>query len=154
MKSTLKKIALGLLGALIIIQFIRPQRNTAAGISQNDISHTMEVPVEVHQMFVKKCYDCHSNNTVYPWYANVQPVRWWLDSHVNEGKEHLNFSEFKTYNQKRATHKLEEIGEVLAEGEMPLKSYTFIHREALVTPEEVTKVNAWIVSLNIKELKN
>jgi len=149
MKTILKKVALGLLAVLVMIQFIRPERNQSATLSENDISKVYAMPDNIHRFLVKKCYDCHSNNTTYPWYANVQPVGWWLNHHVEEGKEHLDFSEFKTYSPKRAAHKLEELGEVLLEGEMPLESYTLVHRDAVVTAEEVTMVTNWITSLGI-----
>jgi hypothetical protein len=91
----------------------------------------------------KACYDCHSNNTVYPWYANVQPVGFWLDDHVNEGKGELNFDEFLTYPPKKARHKMEKVVEEVKEGGMPLDSYTWIHKNALLTPEEKTEITAW-----------
>lgn len=144
-----KKILIGLLAILIVIQFIHPKRNQSNSLSENDISKTYALPAGVHEILVKKCYDCHSNNTQYPWYSYVQPVDWWLDSHVNEGKEHLDFSEFKTYPEKRAKHKLEEVSEEITEGHMPLESYLWIHKEARVTAEELKVINDWIQSLGI-----
>jgi hypothetical protein len=148
-KTILKKVAIGFLAVLVMIQFIRPERNQSSSRSENDISKVYAMPENIQQFLVKKCYDCHSNNTEYPWYANIQPVGWWLSHHVEEGKEHLDFSEFKTYSAKRAAHKLEELGEVLVEDEMPLKSYTLVHRDAVVTAEEVTMVTNWISSLGV-----
>lgn len=146
----IKKILLALGAILIVIQFIRPAKNTAPElITDNDISKTVSVPDDLHQMLIKKCYDCHSNTTVYPWYSNIQPVAWWLADHVNEGKSELNFSEFKTYEQKKATHKLEEIGEVVSEGEMPLTSYTMMHSGTEITPEDKAAIDSWLASLNI-----
>ena len=97
-----KKIGLGLLVVLVVIQFIRPTRNISTSESPNEISKFYDVPAEVHAVLKKSCYDCHSNNTVYPWYTNLQPVGLWLQSHVNDAKGELNFSEFGTYNQKKA----------------------------------------------------
>src|SRR5690606_36909495 len=91
----------------------------------------------------------HSNNTVYPWYTNIQPIGWWMASHINEGKEELNFSTFGTYAKERADHKLEEIIEVLDEGTMPLQSYLWMHGDAAVTQEESQLITAWIISLGI-----
>lgn len=118
-----------LLVVFIVIQFIRPGRNTS-GNTAADISHFLPVPSEVDQLLTTACNDCHSNTTVYPWYANVQPLAWWLNHHVEEGKQHLNFNEFMNYRIYRQFHKMEEVEEVLAENEMPLSSYTLIHRDA------------------------
>lgn len=145
-----KKIGVGLLALLLAIQFIRPGRNVAEGLSAEDISVAYPtMPQEIHALLQKKCYDCHSNNTAYPWYSYVQPVAWWMNSHVVEGKEHLNFSNFAAYDKKKAEHKLEELVEVVIEGEMPLQSYTLIHRDAIVSPEEAIAIRNWVSSLGI-----
>lgn len=146
----IKKITLSLAVVLLAIQFIRPTKNVSEGLSANDISYAYTtMPKEIHVLLQKKCYDCHSNNTHYPWYANVQPVAWFLASHVEEGKEHLNFSEFTTYEKKRADHKLEELVEEVLQGEMPLKSYTLIHREAVVTAQEASALRNWVLSTGV-----
>ncbi|MGL6267918.1 MAG: heme-binding domain-containing protein, partial [Chitinophagaceae bacterium] len=126
----IKKIAMGLLVALVIIQFFKPDRNISPEKSPNDITNKYKVPAPVQEILKTSCNDCHSNNTIYPWYANIQPVAWWLADHVNEGKRELNFSEFSTYSPKKAHHKLEEVNEMVKEGEMPLQSYTIIHQNA------------------------
>jgi len=146
-----KKIGIGLLVIFIILQFIRPARNHSDTIiSENDISRKYALSEKVHQIFVTKCYDCHSNSTEYPWYTNIQPVGLWMQHHVNEGKDELNFSEFKTYPEKRANHKLEEISDAINEGWMPLDSYLWIHKDAKVTQEDRDLINAWIKSLGIE----
>ncbi|MCU0384185.1 MAG: heme-binding domain-containing protein [Cyclobacteriaceae bacterium] len=143
-----KKIVLALVAIVVIMQFIRPSLNQSEPIVAGDISKVMAVPQEVHALLINKCYDCHSNNTNYPWYAHVQPVGWFLNSHVVEGKEHLNFSVFATYDAKKAAHKLEEVGEAFAEGWMPLDSYTLIHKDAKVTPEDVVLISNWLSKNN------
>jgi hypothetical protein len=150
-----RKILLGLLAVFIMSQFFRPEKNISPHIiTDNDISKRYVMPENVHQVFVKKCYDCHSNNTHYAWYYNIQPIGWWMAHHVNEGKLRLDFSEFKTYDAKRANHKLEEISESVTEGWMPLDSYLWSHQDAKVTPEETAVINAWISSLGIETKKN
>lgn len=144
----LRKILIGLLVVLVIIQFIRPERNVASAMSANDISTKYTVPDDVNKVLQKACNDCHSNNTVYPWYSNIQPVGWWLQNHVNEGKEELNFSEFASYKNKKAAHKLEEVVELVEEGEMPLESYTIVHKEAKLTNEEKATLVAWAKALH------
>ena len=150
-----KKIITGVLLVLFVMQLLQPEKNKSEGIDESDISNTYEMPESVHQVLVQKCYDCHSNNTRYPWYVHVQPVGWWLASHIKEGKEHLNFSAFKSYDQKKASHKLEELSEAVTEGWMPLESYLWLHREAKVTPEETKLINNWIssVGVTIKEVE-
>jgi len=142
-----KKIGLGLIAVLVIIQFIRPTRNISTAESPNEISKYYAVPADIHAALKKSCYDCHSNNTVYPWYTNIQPVGWWLQSHVNDGRKELDFSEFGTYPEKKAKHKFEEIQEMVNEGEMPLASYTLIHRDAILTREQSSAITAWAGAL-------
>ena len=142
-----KKIGLGLIAVLVIIQFIRPTRNSSTTESPNEISKYYQVPADIHAVLKKSCYDCHSNTTAYPWYSNIQPVGLWLQSHVNEGRGELNFDEFGSYDQKKAKHKFEEIEEVIREEEMPLESFTFIHRDAKLTPEQSASIAAWAGAL-------
>lgn len=147
----IKKIAYVLLAALVIIQFFRPARNISTAKSPNDISNKYTVPASVQEILNTSCYDCHSNNTVYPWYANIQPVAWWLADHVNEGKKELNFSEFITYSPKKAHHKLEEVIEQTKEGEMPLQSYTIIHQNAKLSDTQKLEIATWADGL-MKEI--
>ncbi|MEY4930007.1 MAG: hypothetical protein RI909_731 [Bacteroidota bacterium] len=142
-----KRIGLGLLVVLLVIQFLRPARNISESESANEISNHYAVPAEIHAVLKTSCYDCHSNNTKYPWYSQIQPVAWWLQSHINEGKGELNFSEFGTYEQKKAKHKFEEIEEVVREGEMPLSSYTFIHRDTKLSQEQSAAIALWAGAL-------
>src|SRR4028119_2192861 len=128
-----KKILLGLLILLVVIQSFRPARTSGNAFTDNDIAHTVTVPDSVQRLLQVSCYDCHSNHTAYPWYAQVNPAGNWLAHHVNEGKEELNFSEFKTYSKKKAAHKLDEVVEQLQRKEMPLSSYTIMHKEAKLT---------------------
>ncbi|MFN4284901.1 MAG: heme-binding domain-containing protein [Lacibacter sp.] len=140
----LKKVLYGLAAVLVIIQFIRPKPNKAEGPQPNNIETVVALNDEVKGIFAKACYDCHTNNTKYPWYSMIQPVGWWLQNHVNEGKQHFNFDEFATYTPKKQKHKLEEIIETITKGEMPLESYTFIHRDAKLTPSEINAVKQWV----------
>lgn len=138
-----KKIGLGLLAILVILQFVRPTKNEGMALTENDILHFDSVPADVQKILETSCYDCHSNHTTYPWYTNIQPVGLWMQWHVNEGKEELNFSEFNTYKPKRQKHKFEEISEVIEEGEMPLWSYTLIHTETKLSAEQKTILTNW-----------
>jgi mono/diheme cytochrome c family protein len=147
----IKKIAYVLLAALVIIQFFKPERNLSTTKSANDITNKYAIPASVQEIFKTSCFDCHSNNTVYPWYANIQPVAWWLADHVNEGKRELNFSEFLTYSPKKAHHKLEEVNDMVKEGEMPLQSYTIIHQNAKLNEAQKLEIANWADGL-MKEI--
>ena len=138
-----KKIFLVILALLVIIQFIRPARNKSTSVSANDISKHFTVPEDVNQILKRACNDCHSNNTIYPWYTNIQPVGWWMANHVKEGKSHLNFSEFAGYTPKRQHHKLEEVVEMVKESVMPLDSYTWMHKNAKLTEQEKVLLVNW-----------
>ena len=139
----LKKILYVFLAVIVILQFIRPSRNQAAGPFPNDINTKFAMTDDVMSAIKTSCYNCHSNNTNYPWYANIQPIAWWLQNHVNEGKKELNFSEFATYTVKRQTKKFKEIEEQITEGEMPLPNYTRIHKNAVLTEQQKEAIKKW-----------
>ena len=147
LKKILKRTLQILLLAFILIQFIRPAKNRANDISNNDISKIYAVPADVEAILKSSCYDCHSNNTVYPWYAEVQPVAWWLADHVKEGKKELNFSEFATYRIGRQYRKLEAINKQVKEGEMPLESYLWIHNNAKLSDAQKLILANWVTSI-------
>ena len=134
--------------ALILIQFIpKKKRNISAQYSNYSIENVHTVPVEVDNILKNSCYDCHSNNSNYPWYTNIQPFSMWIDHHINEGKEELNFSEFGAYSVRRQYHKLHEIIEQVQENEMPLSSYTLIHTKAKLNDADKNNVVRWATSL-------
>ena len=139
----LKKIALALLVTFVLMQFYRPKKNTVQGNHTSIFLEETNPPKNVKTILQQTCYDCHSNNTEYPWYNNVAPVSYWLANHIKHGKGHLNFSEWKGYTVKKKDHKLEEVIEMLQEDEMPLKEYTWTHEEARLTQEERDAVIAW-----------
>src|SRR5687767_2539591 len=146
-----RKIGILVLILLVVMQFIQPTKNNSDdGIGENDISKVMVIPDELHRTFVNKCYDCHSNNTRYPWYFNLQPIGWWLAAHVHDGKEHLNFSEFKNYDPEKAEHKLEDLKEVTDDRSMPLKAYTMFHENTEITDADAKAINDWLTNPNKK----
>jgi len=139
----LKKITLGILALLLLLQLYRPARNKSEAAQTNDISQVYPVPAPVKTILDKSCNDCHSNNTKYPWYTEIQPIGLWTQNHVNEGKEELNFSEFKTYSAKRQAKKMHEVVEMIEENEMPLNSYLWIHGDAKLSTEEKATLISW-----------
>ena len=140
----IKQIFIGLLTVLIIIQFIKIEKNESNDLSYS-ISKSYTISNELNQLLKASCYDCHSNNTNYPWYSKIQPVAWWLDHHVQDGKKHLNFSEFAKNRIAIQNHKFEEIIEMVEGKEMPLPSYTFLglHPEANLTKKQRELVINW-----------
>lgn len=138
----LKRGALAGIGVLLVIQFVRPTRNVADSNMANDIAQ-LHVPQDIQNILRTSCYDCHSDNTRYPWYAEVQPIGWWLNSHIQEGKRNLNFSQFADYRPRRQYIKLKQIAEQVDEGEMPLPSYLIIHTDARVSQEQKSRLLDW-----------
>jgi len=147
MKKILKFIGLGLLILIIGIQFIRPPKNQELGISENHISRQFTIPNDVEPILEKACYDCHTNNSRYPWYYNIQPVGIWMNGHIKEGKEKLNLSEFTGKRPRVQFHKMEEIIEMVKEKEMPIDSYKWTHKDARLTVAERSKLMEWAGSV-------
>lgn len=141
--SRAKKIVSILLIVLVAIQFVRPARNSSNEVQQADIIRHYHVPANVAGVLKTACYDCHSNNTRYPWYANIQPVGWFLAYHIKEGKGELNFNEFADYSPRRKLSKLKAIGNSVKDGSMPLWSYTLIHADAKLSAESKALITNW-----------
>ncbi len=139
-----RKILIVLLAILVLIQFLRPEKNLSDD-QTNSVATRYVVPDSVQQILSVACSDCHSNKTRYPWYAEIQPVAWWLDHHVTDGKRHLNFSNFTTRPIAVQNHKFEETIEVMKENEMPLASYTWLglHHEAKLTSAQKQLLVDW-----------
>lgn len=151
-KSTFKTLALIIVLVFVIIQFFGVEKNNNPIASKNAIEEHYSVPPKIQQLLKTSCYDCHSNNTTYPWYSNLQPVKWWLDDHIRDGKKHLNFDEFNTYTIKKKLHKLDEVVETINKDEMPLTSYTLIHSNAKLSATDKKEVEAWVNELK-KEIR-
>jgi len=132
----MKKILVILLVAFIIIQFFPIDKTNPAPTPGMDFLRIKNTPPEIATLINSSCYDCHSNETRYPWYANIAPASWFLKSHINDGRKHLNFSTFAVYQPKQQLHKLEECIEMVEKKEMPLDSYFLGHQEAKLTDEQ------------------
>ena len=132
-----------LLLAVAGMQFIPPEKNVSSRQKGAKISARFSLPEDLNQILRNSCYDCHSNNTRYPWYADIQPVGWWLAGHIKDGKRKLNFDEFSALSPRRQYRRLKEIEQQLDNNEMPLTSYTLVHRSAVVLPEGKAKIIQW-----------
>ncbi len=141
--KVVKIILLIIFTAFVVIQFIRPPKNVSDGNSPNDISTKFRVPKDIQTELHNSCYDCHSNNTRYPWYAEVQPVGWLLDEDIREGRSKMNFSEFGAYRLRKQYIKLEQIADQVSEEEMPLPNYTIMHTDAKLSPERRARLVDW-----------
>jgi hypothetical protein len=138
-----KVLILVLIVVMIAIQFI------PGGIPDNKpednrtLAHDTLVSPDVLAILKKSCFDCHSNQTDFPWYASIAPSSWLLADHINEGRKNLNFSEWQDFSKRKKVGKLEDIQEQVKKGEMPLKSYTLIHKKAVLSPEEIQTLIKW-----------
>lgn len=148
---TLRNLLFGLVLLLLLIQSVRIDKKNPVSSPEKDFMAIYPAPAALQQQLIRSCYDCHSNHTEYPWYSNIAPVSWWLKHHVNEGREHLNFSDWGSYDAKKADHKLEECVEMIQEGEMPMSSYTLLHKEAQLSEEQRLTLVNWFSSLRIPE---
>lgn len=136
-----------LLVVLVGIQFMPTNRNQSDLIPKTDFMVVNEVPKNIGNIIKTSCYDCHSNNTEYPWYNRAQPVAWFLEGHIEDGKEELNFNEWDTYSGRRKKSKLRSIISQIEDDEMPLASYTLIHRDAKLSDTEKKTVLDWVSKL-------
>jgi ribosomal protein S20 len=145
MRPIIKKIVLSGIVLFLLMQLYQPVRNVDYGkVSPLFFSKTFLVPVKVQTILQTSCFDCHSNNSNYPWYSNIQPVRAFMDSHIKEGKENLNFSEFGTYSTRKQQSKLDRMIKQIKSDEMPLASYTIIHRNAALNKKSKVVLLQWI----------
>lgn len=140
MKPIIKRIALGALAVLLVAQLFQPDRTMPPIDPANDMLAMTNAPDDIRQLVVGACYDCHSDKPVYPWYSYVTPVNFWLQDHINEGRETVNFSRWDLF---AGDEEASEAGEKIAEGEMPLESYVWIHSEADFTDEQRQRLVEW-----------
>ena len=148
MKIIIKRLLIFGLLIFLLMQVYQPDRNVNYGQNMPmTFTKVYNVPKNVATVLRTSCYDCHSNTTIYPWYSYVQPARLFMEDHIQEGKEELNFDEFGTYSKRKQNNKLKSIIGQIKSDEMPLSSYTFIHRDALLSPSKKQVVINWIEKL-------
>jgi exonuclease VII small subunit len=142
-----KIIAIVLLVAFVGIQFIPTTRNQSDTVPSTDFMLVNNVPETIQKKLQVSCYDCHSNNTQYPWYNKIQPAAWFLEDHIKEGKAELNFNEWDSLSSRRKASKLRSIIKQIENGEMPLDSYTLIHTDAKFSEAEAKEIINFITQL-------
>lgn len=142
--SLIKKISAVLLIVFFAIQFIQPARNKDGLALTTDIAKMLSIPDSVGFILKNACYDCHSNNTEYPWYVNLQPMGWLMAKHIKKGKAVLNFSEFGSYSPRRQLSKLTGIANSISDDNMPLASYKLAHKNARLKLAEKALLINWV----------
>ena len=143
MMKIVKKAAIFLLAVFIGMQFYRPDKNEAGPDYVQVFEQETNPGTEIKKMLKAACYDCHSAHTEYPWYNNVAPISYWMDGHIEEGKENIDFSEWSNYSAKKKDHKLEEFIEYIENGKMPLREYTWTHEDARLTDDQRKALMDW-----------
>jgi len=152
MKRTIYLLLKIALVTLVVIQFIRPAKNEEGYKSIAFFEADTRPSSEVISILKTNCYDCHSNQTTYPWYAKISPINYWMNGHINEAKEHFNVSEWEHYSLKKKDHKIEELIEMVEEEEMPLNSYTWTHGK--LSKEDRDKLLHWAFVVQMFYKKN
>ncbi len=149
MKTILKAASLIIGVGVVAMQFIaRPDRVNPVEDPRVALSSRFHVPPGVQAILDRSCNDCHSNRTVWPWYSSVAPVSWFVASDVEEGRRHLNFSEWGTYPVKRQAAKLEMISAEVDKGDMPMKSYVLMHANAALSEADKDTLCDWASALS------
>ena len=147
----MKKVILVLIVLFVfsfLLGFVFPvkERNEST-TPPTDFVNVLQAPENQRKILTNACYDCHSNNTDYPWYASFQPVGWWLENHVEHGTKHLNFSNWIAVSEVEQSELIDEIIEEVKEKHMPLKSYTWLHSEAQLSATQRNDLIAWLQGL-------
>lgn len=152
MKKSIKKVLLISLLGLLLLQLYQPTRNKDNGkIKPIHITKVYSVPENVENILRTSCFDCHSNNTNYPWYSYIQPARFIMERDIKNGKDDLNFSEWGNYSERKQQSKLDRIEKQIKSGEMPLPLYTLTHKKAILTATQKNEMYNWIKTLKKDE---
>ncbi|MEQ1923564.1 MAG: heme-binding domain-containing protein [Pyrinomonadaceae bacterium] len=143
MKKAFKIAAIVLVLGFITIQFFGIDKTNPPIVESETLEAVVAVPPDVALILGRSCNDCHTDKTVYPWYANIQPSGWFLKDHIDHGKSHLNLSKFATYEKNKKIKSLEEICEEVQSAAMPLPSYLWIHRDARLSESDKRALCDW-----------
>ena len=133
LKVTLGILVVALLGA----QAVRPDRTNPP------VESDVAAPPVIGALLRRACYDCHSHETVWPWYSLVAPASWLLAHDVREGREELDFSSWGSYGPQRKAKKLRETADEVLQSEMPPPLYLLLHREARLSDAERHALATW-----------
>jgi hypothetical protein len=143
MKKTLARLAIVIAALFVLIQLYRPERYYTEEMTSDHITKIINVPANVENILKRSCYDCHSNQTRWPWYSAVAPVSWFVISDVSRGRAKMNFSEWGKYSKDKQSIKLDNICYMINDGKMPLKQYLYIHKDAALSQEQKNILCTW-----------
>ena len=140
----LKVVLFALLVVFVVAQLVRPSTMANPSVDETQTLYAAEpVPSTVLAILDRSCNDCHSNRTVWPWYAQISPVSWFLADHVKDGRKELNFDAWKGYTPRRQARKLQETCEQVERWEMPIKSYLRLHPDASLSDADRRTLCDW-----------
>lgn len=141
-------LAVLVVAIVLVIQVMPVERNVSTVPPGQSFEKTEKVPANVAAILKVSCYDCHSNNTRYPWYSELQPGAWFMARHIKKGKEELNFDEFNNYSKRRKKAKIKSIISQIEKDEMPLKSYRMMHGNARLSADEKKELLDFFNTIN------
>lgn len=133
--------------SFVVIQFFPVDYNESEVVPETDFLVVNKVPAHIEKTLQVSCYDCHSNNTAYPWYNKIQPAAWFLEQHIIEAKSELNFNEWDTYSDRKKSSKISSIIKQIENAKMPLESYTILHRDAILDSVKKRQIINYMKSL-------
>ena len=139
----MKKILISILLVFIIAQFFGPEKNNADITTYDSFITETQPSEEVLSILENSCLDCHSNRTRYPWYNSITPINYWMSKHVKEGKKHFNISNWDNYSIEIKDHKIDEVAETIENNFMPLSSFTWTHKDAILSIEQKETLDTW-----------
>lgn len=146
MRISRTRVVIAAAVAIVLAQVFQPRRTNPPVDPARTLEARVAVPPDVSAILDRSCRDCHTHETVWPWYAHVVPGSWFVIAHVSDGRRNLNLSDWAQYDAQQADHELDEICEHVEEGEMPLPSYTWLHPDARLTPDDVAVICGWTKS--------
>jgi Haem-binding domain len=138
-----KRLGLGAFVVFVVIQLVPIKRDDPPV----NPALALNAPPAVTAILRQSCYDCHSDQTVWPWYAHVAPVSWFVTHHVNHARAKMDFSHWYAYSVSRQQDYLDQIKDAVTYGWMPLSSYLWIHRDAVLSPAQADTVADWAGNL-------
>ncbi|GDX48129.1 hypothetical protein LBMAG25_09470 [Bacteroidota bacterium] len=149
----LKKVILVLVVLFILLQFFQIDKSNPFSELSNDFFQIQNTPKELSATIEEACYDCHSYKTEFPWYTSVQPIAWWINHHINEGRDELNFSDWGNYSSDKKKKLSEECSEKIIQGKMPLSSYTYMHNIRIKDPKQRQLLANYFSSLQFNTVR-
>lgn len=142
MRRIIKRTLLVLAAALVVAQFVGPKRTNPPTDPAKTLQRKTAIPANVDAILTRSCRNCHSNETDWPWYAHVAPMSWGVISHVNEGRAHMNLSEW-THTAEEGADLLDSVCKEARRGTMPIPSYTWVHRSAALSDADKKALCRW-----------